>query len=353
MSFNIIVADQDDPDHAQAIQRLWDDNLRFVAEGRYGWLYGDNPAGKTLTCLAVHEEKNEIIGVASAMRRNFHYKGEIFKAGIAVDFAIDAEYRVFGPALLLQRNLVEHAWEYGLDFMLGFPNTASQGIVKRVGYGQIGKSIRFSRPIKTRTKLESMLRERSLPILMARPAAAVLDAGLSLQNRMNDLQGTARLMSSDGEISNCLRDFWDNNSTEEKFQGEHAEDYIHWRYLQCPYKDYQLFGLFDEQQLVAFLVFSFRNDGLVLVDDYRFLEEKWIVPLFNHFWRKMRNSGKAAINVGLVLGGKTEKLMKDAGFIARPSERWGGILSNPGKSMDWRAMLNEENWYITDGEIDL
>ncbi|WP_456406384.1 GNAT family N-acetyltransferase [Thiolapillus sp.] len=353
MSFKIILADQDEPDHVQAIQRLWDDNLHFVAEGRYAWLYQDNPAGNTLTCLAVHEETGEIIGTASAMCRNFYFKGEAFKAGIAVDFAIDAEYRVFGPALLLQRTLVEYAWEKGLDFMLGFPNKASQGIVRRVGYEQMGKSIRFSRLIRTRSKLTAMLRQRNLPKLLAGPAATILDAGLYLQNRISSPHGAVRIIGSESDLDDYWRDFWDSNSAIDAFQGDHGEDYICWRYLQCPYKDYRLFSLFEGQRLVAFLVFSSRDDGLVLVDDFRFLEEKWVGPLFNHFWRKMRSSGNTVINVGLIIGAGMEQLMKDAGFMARPSERWGGILSNPEKSVDWRKVLAADSWYITDGEIDL
>ena len=353
MSFKVILADQDEPSHVRAIRQLWDDNLHFVAEGRYAWLYQDNPAGNTLTCLAVHEETGKIIGTASAMRRNFHFRGESYKAGIAVDFAIDAEYRVFGPALLLQRTLVEHAWEEGLDFMLGFPNKASQGIIRRLGYEQIGKSIRFSRLIRTRSKLTAMLSKWNLPKLMGGPAATVLDAGLYLQNRISSPCGIPRIVESENDLGDYWRDFWDRNRAIDTFQGDHDEDYIRWRYLQCPYKNYRLFSLFEGQRLVAFLVFSSGDDGLVLVDDFCFLEEQWVAPLFDHFWRKMRSSGNTVINVGLVIGTEIEKLMKDAGFIARPSERWGGILSNPDKTVDWGKVLAARSWYISDGEIDL
>jgi len=354
VKFKIVLADKNNPDHICAIQRLWDNNLRFIGEGRFEWLYQNNPAGDTITCLAVVEKTGEIIGTASAMCRNFHFDGKTFKAGIAIDFAIDVEYRVFGPALLLQRTLVEQAWGQGLDFMLGFPNLASQGIVRRVGYERIGNSMRFSRLIRTRDKLTAVLRERGLPTLLAGPASVVLDAGLYLKTRLSGSQGTARTIASEKEFGDYQwRAFQYGNIATHTFHGEYGEDFIRWRYLQCPYKDYQLFSLFDEQQPVAFLVFSFSDNGLVLVDDFRYLEEKWLAPLFHHFWRKMHRNVHVAINVGLVVGENTEKLMTDAGFIARPSERWGGILSNPDISMDWRKILNEGGWYIADGEIDL
>ena len=352
VGFKIILANQDDPEHVRAIRRLWDDNLRFVAEGRYEWLYQHNPAGDTLTCLAVHEEKNEFVGTASAMRRDFHFDGEICRAGIAIDFAIDADYRVFGPALSLQRTLVEKAWDQGLDLMLGFPNLAAQGVIKRLGYRQIGSGVRFSRLIRTRGKLKEVFSRRRIPAWLAAPASLALDTGLYLQDRLGPVPGEPRILSSMDELDGQWREFWQANSRQKRFQGVHGEDYVRWRYAQCPYKDYQLFALLDGEQLVAFLVFSFA-DGIVLVDDFRFRHARWVKPLFRHFWRRMRRLGHSVINVGLVASGETEKLMKEAGFIARSSPRWGGILSNPEKDRDWAGILDQGGWYITDGEIDL
>ncbi len=351
MVFRIILADQDNPEHEQAILRLWNDNLRFVAEGRYEWVYRKNPAGDTLTCLAVHEETNEIVGMASAMRRNFSCEGESFSAGVAIDFAIDANYRVFGPALSLQRNLVDQAWKQDLDFMLGFPNLAAQGVIKRLGYQKIGEGIRFSRVIRSRKKLEQLFSRRHIP-KWAAAVAPVLDAGLYFREKMVSLPGKPLLLSSMEEFHDQWAKLWQVNSLQDRFQGVHGEDYVRWRYADCPYRDYRLFCLLDEDRLVAFLVFSL-GDGIVLVDDFRFSHECWVEPLFRHFWRRMRTMGHMVINVGLVSSDGMTDHMKQAGFIARPSPRWGGILSNPYKKRDWGSIFSGGDWYITDGEIDL
>ncbi|WP_457673013.1 GNAT family N-acetyltransferase [Thiolapillus sp.] len=346
------MANQGNPEHVRAIRRLWNDNLRFVADGRYEWLYRDNPAGDTLTCLAVHEEKGEIVGMASAMRRDFHFEGEPCRAGIAIDFAIDAEYRVFGPALLLQRTLVEKAWEQGLDFMLGFPNLAAQGVIKRLGYSPIGSGVRFSRLIRSRGKLKELFSRRRIPGWLAVPASLMLDTGLRLQGALGRIPGEARVLSTMDELDGQWESLWRDNSGRKRFQGVHGEQYVSWRYARCPYKDFQLFALLDEGQLQAFLVFS-HDAGVVLVDDFRYRHTRWIRPLFQHFWRRMHGLGHSVINVGLVASGEMERLMKDAGFVARSSPRWGGILSNPEGKRDWAAILRQGDWYVTDGEIDL
>jgi len=353
VGFKIVLADSSNPDHIHAIRRLWDDNLRFIAEGRYEWLYQQNPAGETITCLAVHEETGRIVGAASAMRRHFYVDRKRYTAGIAIDFAIDADYRVFGPALLLQRALADQAWAHGLDFMLGFPNLSSQGVLKRMGYEQVGKSLRFTQPVRTYDKLASMLRTRHLFPWLTRPAAAVLDSGLLLRNLLVASPGTVREFSTVDEWDAYWQEMWKKNSILNKFQGMHAADYVRWRYLCCPYRDYRVFGLFDgNQDLVAYLVCVVEDD-MVLIDDFRYLERKWMSSLFRQFWRVVRSMGGKAVVAGLVVHGSINDLMTGSGFLPRPSERHALVLSNPGLAMDWKEALDRGDWYITDGEIDL
>lgn len=353
MGFKIILADKNNPDHTRAIQRLWDDNLHSIAEGRYEWLYQGNPAGETITCLAVHKETDTVVGIASAMRRNFYLNGSCYTAGVAIDFAIDAEHRVFGPALQLQRALVDQAWAQGLEFMLGFPNPASQGVVIRVGYERFGENLRFSQLIRTHSKLVSELNARHFPVWLARPAAAILDTGLVLRNLLGSSSGTSKVFTSVDELDAQCQRMWKKNIAAEGFQGEHSADYISWRYMHCPSKDYRVFGLFDKKQdLVAYLVYVV-GDELLVIDDMRYLDRKWVPSLFRQFWKAARSMDNLSISAALVVSGNIREMMVKSGFIPRPSDRWGAVLSNPASSRNWKEALSSGDWYITDGEVDL
>lgn len=353
MSFEIILADKDNADHEVAIRRLWDDNLRFIAAGRYEWLYEGNPAGETITCLAVKKGTGEIVGMASAMRRNFYMNGRCYTAGIAIDFAIDEKYRVFGPALNLQRELAERAWEHGVDFMLGFPNLAAQGIIKRLGYERIGENLRFSKPIRTRVKLASILSKHNLPAFLTVPVAFTLDAGLLLRNMWGFWSGTTQVFSSLEECGEQWQQMWKKSLTAGGFQGERGSEYISWRYLQCPYKDYRVFGVFDNKRiLVAYIVYVIEG-GIALIDDFQYMDRKWLLLLFRHYWKAMRAERCSTISTGLVVNGTIRDIMTKAGFFTRQSKRWGAVLSNPHLNLNWTDILGQGDWYLTDGEIDL
>ena len=237
--------------------------------------------------------------------------------------------------------------------MMGFPNLASQGILKRLGYERVGESVRFSLLMRTRSKFVIRLADRHFPVWLARPASVALDIGLLLRNKLGGSAGTTHVLSSMDRLDDGWQQLWERNSASRFFQGKHDVDYIRWRYCQCPYKDYRLFELFDDgQNLVAFLIFSIRDD-VVLVDDFRYVNEKWLPSLFNRFWKSMRPTGNVAINIGLLVTDSIKEIMTKAGFTARSSKRWGGILSNPDRPTEWKQVLDEGEWYITDGEIDL
>ena len=353
MNYKIVLADKNNAEHRQAIQRLWDNNLHYIGAGRFEWLYFNNPAGETITCLALTGDGGEVAGMASAMRRNFYLDGKCYTAVVAIDFAIDEEYRVFGPALQLQRSLAEFAWKQDVDLLMGFPNLAAQGILKRVGYRSIGESIRFTQLIRTHSKLVPRLNDRHLPTWLAGPLSAVLDVGLSLQNSLSRSPGRSRVVSSIGDMHDQWQQLWESNCDSRFFQGKHDADYIDWRYVQCPYQDYRLFTLHDRKQnLVAFLVFSVR-DNVVLIEDFRYQDEQWLSPLFTAFWKAMRPGGNVAINAGLLVSSQMKEKLVHCGFTTRPSRRWGGVLSNPDRQIEWEQVLNTGEWYITDGEIDL
>lgn len=352
MSYKVVLADVDNPVHREAILGLWKRNLRLVCDDRYDWLYADNPAGHTITLLAVQEEHHRIVGCASIMRRDFVINGKIHHAGVAIDFAVDSAFRVFGPALLLQRMLVKQAWAQGLEFLVGFPNQAAQAVVKRVGYEPLGEKARFSQVIRSRNKLREAL-PAVFPNWLVTVAGYVLDVGLVLRHAISGGSASGKVLAMDDELDGSWQRLWIKNTAKPGVWGNHGLNYLRWRYLHCPYRDYHIFKLSDEQEeLLAYLIFSFKDD-MVLIEDFRFSDEEWMSELFSKFWREMRDFGISAINTGLIFNGSIKSMMLKAGFLPRPLDRGGVVLSSPDSSIDWKTLISQGNWFITDGEIDL
>ncbi len=352
MGYQFIVAEAGNPVHREAILDLWRRNFRLDCNDCYDWLYVDNPAGATITLLITLADQDKIIGSASVMRRDFVLGGEIHHGGLAILFSVDPEYRVFGPALQLQRAVIEQAWEQGLEFIVGFPNKSAQSITRRVGYEPLGEKRRFTQLIWSKEKLREKL-PKAFPGWLIAGGSYVLDAGLLLRNTMVGGASSRTKLVTGGKPDEKWQQLWEKIAANPGFKGDLGMDYVRWRYLECPYRDYRISQLFGLQgDLLAYLIFSLK-DGLVLVEEFRFSDEKWVPELFAKFWREMRSRGVKAINAGLVFNGNTKHMMAKAGFLSRPMDRDGVILAPGEHSIRWKKLLQKGDWYIPDGELDL
>lgn len=357
MAFKIIRADPQNNIHRDAIERLWKNNLHTISLGfteRIDWLYSQNPVGDVITCLAVDQESSEIIGCASILPRTFVMGGDIRQAGIAVDFAVDSNYRVFGPSLALQRKLVEEAAAEDLAFVLAFPNPAAKGVFKRMGYEPMGSGSRFSLLVKSKDKLRDLV-PVLLPNTLVGIAAGVLDGLLWMGNHLRfDTAKQRYYVKETGKLDASVDSLWNRVQTNTGFQGEHSLNYMRWRYEKCPYRDYRFFLMFSEdRQLLSYLVY-YLNDDEVLIDDFQFMNERHIPALFGHFWREMRRKKAKVINIGVVNWGKTLcQQLRKAGFSLRETANCGVVMLYSDSGYDWQESLQHEDWYLTDGEIDL
>jgi len=353
MGYRFVVAEPNNSVHRDAVLGLWQRNFRLInSYDCYEWLYAANPAGQTITVLAILEDQDRIIGCASIMRRDFVLEGDVYHGGVAILFSVDPEFRVFGPALQLQRVTVEQAWKQGLEFIVGFPNRSAWNITRRVGYERMGKKARFTHIVRSNNKLREKL-PNIFPNWLINSGSYVLDAGLLLRNRIAGGASSRTELVIGGELARDWQELWKKISANPDFKGDLGEGYVQWRYLCCPYRDYRISQLFDPQgKLLAYLIFS-SKENLVLIEEFRFSDQRWMHELFAKFWREMRSQGVEAINAGLVFNGKIIDLMLKAGYLPRPMDRDGVIFISKNTSVDWEMVLQERDWYIPDGELDL
>ena len=350
-------ADPESERDRAAIERLWRDNLPYMvsstAPARFEWLYRSNPDGPTLTWLAVDEQRGEVVGCASVLPRKVVVEGVSRSAGVAIDFAIDKPYRAFGVALRLQRAVAAQVWESGMELVVAFPNDAAQGVIRRVGYRQIGQPWRGAQLLRSYPKL----RQRRCSVPLAMVAGAGIDLVLQLRNRISlqsgKREGVHTLLLE--EPDERWKRFWDKLKPRMGFGGSRDLDYLRWRYRECPLESYLFFCLFDSrEELLGYLVFS-RRDDVLHVCDIQSLEGRWMKPLLDRFWSEMRQAGVVAINAGLVGSQAAIERFRQSGFVTRDGDGWGGVLTAPGIHVELAGLLQQEDrmWYLTEAELDL
>ena len=349
-------ADPDSSEDRAAIERLWLDNLPGISAdtlaGRFDWLYRHNPAGQTLTWLAVDSREGTIAGCASVLPREVVVNGKIYRGGIAIDFAIDKEYRSYGLALQMQRAISTQVWEQGIELVFGFPNAASRGVFQRIGYRNAGKSWRGAQLLRSASKLAQ--RGYSRPV--AQIAGFGIDLALQMRNSLALLfkPGAKRAVVLDAPDERW-ETFWSRLSPRLSFAGSRDPDYVRWRYQLCPGLQGRYFCLLDEAcNLLGYLVFSSQG-GVLTINDVQVLEEQLLKPLLDRFWKEMRNSKAEVINVSLVGSRAMIDSFAGAGLVTRDSDGWAGVLVSPGMEFDLYDLLQREEvkWYLVDDEVDL
>ncbi len=355
LGYHVRQADPGDCRDRAEIMRLWLDNLPHITPAicteRFEWLYQCNPAGPLHTWLVTDGRKGSVIGCASVMPRQFVIGGGNHRGGLAVDFTIDKRHRSYGVALRLQRTISEQIWDYGMELLFTYPNPASRGVFKRIGYREVGRSWCGARLIRSFGKLRRHLR----PIPLAATVGAGVDLVLLMQNRISlRCAKEAFQVSILDEPDARWQRFWERRCGSIRFGVSHDMDYLRWRHCQ-PGVSQHLFSLFDATgELLGYLSFT-RHGDVLTIKDIQLLSDRWLRLLLDRFWQEMHRTGALVIDLGLVGTDSVIKRFHQAGFIARPGDGWAGVLPGPKLGPDLLELLQTEGdgWYLADADLDL
>ena len=145
-----------------------------TSPARYAWLYEAGPA----SALLLHSGNDQVVGSTGLMRRNLCVFGEMLPAGQAIDLNVDHDHRTIGPALELQRAVIDAVSDGELGLVYGFPNRRSEAVLRRVGYQVLGEVDRWLKPLSCRAAIR-----RFCPRLLSQAVAPLVDPLLRLGSR--------------------------------------------------------------------------------------------------------------------------------------------------------------------------
>src|SRR5690606_30209916 len=109
--------------------------------------------------------------VIGAGARPFVWGEKPIRAAVVSHFAVDARHRSLGPALMLQRALIDSA-RGRFDLLYGLPRPNAVAVSRRAGFNMLGTLVRHARVLRLGAYLG-----RRLPGLVASSVGAVVDMG--------------------------------------------------------------------------------------------------------------------------------------------------------------------------------
>ena len=344
----------------EALLGLWRDNLsdRSLAsqlEARFAWLYETNKVHALRTYLVVHEESDAVVGCSSLVPHSVSVDGHMMAAAIGVDLAITREHRVAGPAVVLQRavvNAVANGELGAAAFCFSYPNDGALPIVKRVGYKGIALTSHAVKPVRTGYKLEAKIPAQWLraPVAFAGDLALrALDIGRLL--RSPRLHRASVVSRADGRFDAL----YESVRQHIPVLGDRRAAFLNWRYADCPTREHTFFAITDRSEgaLLAYAVYTQTDRTAILVDALA-LDDGAHTALFVQLAAHLRALSFNSIYASFLASPSFTKTLEAGGFLLRGADRTLAVYTPKAASPATRKHLETpESWRIFDGELDL
>ena len=335
----------------QRIADAWGDSDRESFDSKFQWIYRDNPAGQASVWILHDEGSGRDVGLATLFPRLFRIRGRSVLAGIAGDLQVHEGHRQAGPALQLQRAVVQGAWERGIEFMYGFPNTLAEPVIKRIGFRRLGSRTRYVKILRTAPYFS-----RHGAAFWGRPLGFIVDQLL----RGRDLwaAGASRRTLASGPLAGFDDRFdalWAEVSGAYTVLGERNAPYLRWRYSAETGNPQGVFGLWDRgssalRGYVAYRAYgkSFEiRDALAPPDP-----EIWSALLAAFSVWARGGGAHSLVWTGLQNETLEQLCLRRAGFLRRPDPLHVYAFPGPHLAAADPDFLNTTHWTLFQSDDD-
>ena len=295
----------------EEIFNYWEKYLPGTPKKRFNWLQS-NPEGKTEWFFAYNGQNNELAGVVSVMRHDLYYNGMIIHAGVVGDFMVGDKYRVYGPAMQLQKSVVECKNKMGLDILYTIPNSASLKLCRRTGYLGEVTLCHMMRPLKSQNYI---LRNwngtfiKSLICAFVDRMLKILPIQISYNKKYH--------FQTDSSIDGSFDDFWTKISQNQDFMvGNRATGYLKWRYINNPESEFKFMKYLESGSTVLLGYIAYCQKGnRISIYDIMALKNEYIAHMINQLLRLAYSEGCHAIYIRISRMDSYLKILKRYMFL--------------------------------------
>jgi hypothetical protein len=329
----------------EAIEQFWTDN--FARDSRRFSCYFNNPQ-EPGEILVLRSESGDVVGTSGLHTCKMVIDGQPYRAGHTVNLAIDPKYRTAGPAIQLQRGVLETVRHKSQALVCGVTERAV-AVMTRVGFRKVGPLERWTKVLHSEHKLQKYLK---LP-MFAKCAGIGLDFalwGLSPEARRRRQRGWH--VEFPEQFDDRFDRLWDRARAQFLIATERSSQFLNWRYRDCCDDKFQTLCLTDAKgELAGYVVFS--NQGQTVrfsdllcarPDDLEIL----IVEALRHV-RTLRPAVQS-VSVPYFGNGFLPSVLRRCGFMQRPEQNQLVVWANE-ESLPLASLCDRDRWYLTGADL--
>jgi glycosyltransferase involved in cell wall biosynthesis len=207
------------------------------------WEYLHNPSGKAIVTIA--QKKLEIVSQYALAPVSIQENNNSHSATLSLNTLTAKRYRGQGLFLSTANDAFKYCTEKGIAFTYGVPNGNSfPGFTKRLDFTHAGDLVFMAKPLNPYRLIFSLFNRNKNK--KGNSIRFIPDYNLFTQSAISDLSFPA----DEKNYDNFLRQ-WSSNG----FISVHrTSEYMTWRYVQNPMRDYKLWKLVDGGEIKAIVV---------------------------------------------------------------------------------------------------
>jgi hypothetical protein len=346
---SIVIREGDLEADAEAIATALKLYLTPLADhARFDWLYKRNPHGQVRVWLAF-EGNSQLVGTAAAFPRRAYMAQEQKEAWVFGDFCVSDRYRSLGPAIALQRQLLQAASANRVFVSYDFPSPAMAAVYKRLKIEPASRMIRLAKMLRMDRKAPKWLRDGMLGGVLTSAGNAFLRV-TSCRGSIDPTIETSLVKGKCGSEFDALAD---NETKKFGFCVQRSSDYLNWRYLENPYKAHEIMTATREGNLLAYVIFSQSGQDGELVDLFGVDDDSVIGRLINEVVELFRCRDAITVSAELIAAHPWRRVFKKFGFYPREDKPFVLYTSKETAPLVMRNGVGPLScWFITGGDRD-
>ncbi|MCP3178148.1 GNAT family N-acetyltransferase [Desulfuromonas sp. KJ2020] len=349
MPYSIVNADlKEDQD---LIVSLWKRNFEGSPNGRFEWIYKNNPYGQPITFLLREENDGSIIGSYSLFPRTIWINGEYYTGYICGDLVVDTQHRTLGPAMTLIKAALKKSEEEDL-VLFGFPNNLSGPVLLLCGFKEIGPRTQLTKVIKSEYLISRHIKQKYVSKILSYP----VDMYLSFKycDMFNNKKNKYKFEVLDS-FDSRFDELNDNVLPQCSLKGVVSSQYLSWRFENSPYGKSLIFVMTEKEsnKIIGFIVFCENKKKISILDlaiKNNSMEEFRL--MISRFSKELKSKKYESISYQYAGDNNFLNILKKNGFSIR-SQELKTILYLPNSKKDKIDEIKKGHWYLTAADNDL
>ena len=329
----------------EAIEQFWTDN--FALDSRRFSCYFNNPQ-EPGGILVLRSESGDIVGTTGLHTCRMVIDGQSHRAGHAVNLAINPKYRTAGPAIQLQRGLLESVRHSGQSLVCGVTERAV-AVLARAGYRKVGPLEKWTKILRTEHKLQKYLK---LPAL-AKCAGFGLDFALwALSPEARRRRPRGWQIEFPERFDDRFDRLWERAQSQFSIATERSSKFLNWRYRHCCDDRFQTLCLCDATgELAGYIIFN-RQGTTVRFSDLLCARPDDLEMLVVEALRHVRSLRPAvhSVSVPYFGNGFLPSVLRRCGFMQRPEQNQLVVWANE-ENLPLAALCDRDRWHLTGADL--